>query len=134
IAVKDSETFGNWLKKFGPEKIILGADVVDGHIAISGWQEQSEIELFDFLEDYSKQSVCYVICTDVSKDGLLAGPAIGLYQQIINHFPKLKLIASGGVTTIEDINKLKAMGVYGVIIGKAIYEGNITLKELSTFI
>lgn len=134
IAVNDPEIFGNWLKKYGPEKIILGADVKEGKIAISGWQEQSEMGLFDFLEHYSNQSACYVICTDVSKDGLLAGPAIGLYQQILDRFPQLKLIASGGVTTIEDVDRLKTMGAYGVIIGKAIYEGNISLNELSRFI
>ena len=133
IAVKDPEMFQNWVKNHGPEKIILGADVKSGYIAISGWQERSETKLFDFLEYYTQRSIKYVICTDVSKDGLLAGPAIELYKKIIQQFPDLYLIASGGVTTLRDLDKLKSIGVSGVIIGKAIYEGKITLKELNEF-
>jgi phosphoribosylformimino-5-aminoimidazole carboxamide ribotide isomerase len=134
IAVKQPPIFESWLTTYGPEKIILGADVKDGKIAISGWQEQSEYELFDFLETYTQKGVEYVICTDISKDGLLQGTALDLYQQIKTEFPELQLIASGGVSTVEEVEKLQDIGCYGAIIGKAIYEGKITLKDLQAFI
>ena len=133
IAVKHPDLFENWLKEWGSEKIILGADVKDGQIAVSGWQESSDRELFRFLEDYKAKGVNYVICTDVSKDGLLQGPSTGLYEQIIQRFPDLKLVASGGVSSIEDLKELKAINCWGAIIGKAIYEGRISLKELADF-
>lgn len=133
VAVKQAPLFSQWLSKYGSEKIILGADVKDGHIAVSGWEESSERELFSFLEDYHQKGVQYVICTDVSKDGLLQGPSTALYQQIIRQFPELKLIASGGVAGLNDLRELKAAGCWGAIIGKAIYEGRISLQELSKF-
>ena len=134
IAVKKPAVFEAWLKTYGPEKIILGADVKEGKIAISGWQEQSEYELFSFLKDYTEKGIEYVICTDISKDGLLQGTALDLYQQIKAAFPALKLIASGGVSTIEEVEKLHEIGCYGAIIGKAIYEGKIVLKDLQAYI
>ena len=133
IAVKQPDLFEKWLKEWGSEKIILGADVKEGQIAVSGWQESSDRELFRFLEDYKAKGVNYVICTDVSKDGLLQGPSTGLYEQIIQRFPDLKLVASGGVSGIEDLKELKAINCWGAIIGKAIYEGRISLKELADF-
>lgn len=133
IAVKNPALFEAWLKEWGSEKIILGADVKEGQIAVSGWQESSDRELFRFLEDYKAKGVSYVICTDVSKDGLLQGAATELYEQIIAQFPELKLIASGGVAGMKDLKALKETGCWGAIIGKAIYEGRITLKELAEF-
>lgn len=133
VAVKNPSLFQSWLQIYGAEKIILGADVKEGKIAVSGWQEQSELELFDFLEDYISKGVSYVICTDISKDGLLQGTALSLYQEIKERFSDLKLIASGGVTTITELEKLQEIGCFGAIIGKAIYEGKISLKELMVF-
>lgn len=133
IAVKQPALFEEWLKRWGAEKIILGADVKDGQIAVSGWQESSDRELFRFLEDYLAKGVQYVICTDVSKDGLLQGPSTPLYRQIIERFPELYLIASGGVAGIQDLRELKEAGCRGAIIGKAIYEGRISLQELAKF-
>lgn len=130
VAVKQPDLFLGWLEKYGNERIILGADVKEGKIAVSGWKEQSELELFAFLEDYLAKGVQYAICTDVSKDGLLQGSALELYTRIRERFPELKLIASGGVTTLEEIEKLRELGCFGAIIGKAIYEGKISLKEL----
>ncbi len=133
IAVKNSTLFSSWIKKFGTEKIILGADCKSAMIAISGWQETTEISVFNLIEDYLKQGIQYCICTDVAKDGLLQGPSFELYQEIQTKFPTLKLIASGGVTSVEDIEKLNDMGMYGAIIGKAFYEGRIKLEDLRRF-
>jgi phosphoribosylformimino-5-aminoimidazole carboxamide ribotide isomerase len=130
VAVKDPELFLSWLERFGPERIILGADVKNGKIAVSGWEEESQEELLPFLERYLAAGVRYAICTDVSKDGLLAGSAKELYAQIRAEFPDLQLIASGGVTAIEEVEELREMGCFGAIIGKAIYEGRISLKDL----
>jgi len=131
IAVKNKDLFLNWLEKYGAERIILGADVLHGNIAIHGWQETADLPLNNFLEDYTKKGIQYAICTDVSKDGLLEGTALDLYREIRAQFPDLQLIASGGVTTIQDVYELEKIGCFGVIIGKAIYEGRIDLKELS---
>lgn len=133
VAVKNPDLFLSWLKKYGAERIILGADFKDGKIAVSGWKESSELELFDFLKDYVKKGVQYTISTDVSKDGLLQGSAVDTYQQIREELPELKLIASGGVTTMAELEKLREVGCFGAIIGKAIYEGKISLQELSNF-
>jgi phosphoribosylformimino-5-aminoimidazole carboxamide ribotide isomerase len=130
IAVKDPELFLSWLQKYGSEKIILGADVKNGKIATNGWQEESDIELLDFLEIYLEGGIEYVICTDISKDGLLQGSAVDLYAKIKNEFPKIKLIASGGVVSIEELEKLKELEMHGAIVGKAIYEGKIKLEDL----
>ncbi len=134
IAVKNNEIVLQWIKKYGAEKIILGADVKKEMIAITGWQETSELNLFNFLEDYTKAGIKYSICTDISKDGMLKGTSIELYQKIADKFPKLNLVASGGVTNIEELDKLKKMGIYGAIIGKAIYENRISLKELEKYV
>jgi len=133
VAARDPGLFLAWLERYGPEKIILGADVRDGRIAVSGWQEETERELFDFLGHYLEQGIRYSICTDISKDGLLEGSALDLYRQIRERFPDLRLIASGGVTTLEELEKLRDAGCFGAIIGKAIYEGRISLKELQNF-
>ncbi len=134
IAVKNTEMFSGWISKFGADKIILGADCKSAMIAISGWQETTEISVFKLIEDYLKKGIQYCICTDVAKDGLLQGPSFELYQEIQTKFPTLKLIASGGVTSIEDIEKLNDMKMYGAIIGKAFYEGRIKLEDLKKFL
>ena len=134
IAVRQPDTFLSWLDQYGSEKIILGADARDRKIAVHGWQEQTEWDVLDFIEHYYNKGVEYVICTDVAKDGLLQGPSLKLYQDILKKLPKLKLIASGGVTTVDDLRKLKDAGLYGVIIGKALLEGRIKLAELAEFL
>lgn len=133
IAAKNPELVSSWLKDYGAEKIILGADVIDEKVAIHGWQEDSGLDLFPFLESYLNQGVRYCICTDVSKDGMLQGPSIELYQKVLKAFPNLKLIASGGVAEYSDLQELEDMGVYGAIVGKAFYEGRITLEQLANF-
>ncbi|MGB0932527.1 MAG: HisA/HisF-related TIM barrel protein, partial [Chitinophagales bacterium] len=127
IAVKNQELFLEWLEEYGSEKIILGADVRNAQIAVGGWQEQTDLDLFDFLQFFVAKGIQYVICTDISKDGMMAGPAFDLYQQILTQFPKIDLIASGGVSNNEDIKRLEEMNLYGVIVGKAIYEGTVEL-------
>ena len=122
-----------WLDKYGAEKIILGADVKDEMIAVSGWQENSSINLFGFLKDYVAHGIQYVICTDIAKDGMLQGSSISLYKKILQQFPSLKLIASGGVSDLNELNVLSETGLHGAIIGKAIYEGRISLVDLSKF-
>ena len=134
VAVKNPELFLGWLERYGPERIILGSDVRDGKVAVSGWQEQSELELFAFLEDFLQKGIQYSICTDISKDGRLEGTALSLYKDILGRFPALKLIASGGVTSVEEVTALREAGCYGAIIGKAIYEGHIRLQELEKFL
>lgn len=134
IAVKKPEVFERWLVKYGPEKIILGADVLHGKIAISGWQEDSAWGLVAFLEKYLAKGIKYVISTDVSKDGVLAGPATDLYGDMSSKFPSLKIIASGGVANMDDIYELDKLPLHGVIVGKAIYERRISLKEIEEFV
>ena len=133
IAVKNRALVYEWMETFGAEKIILGADVIDEKIAICGWQEDSGIDLMGFLTEYLNKGIRYCICTDVSKDGMLQGPSFALYQKIIKEFPELRLIASGGVAQLKDLKKLEVMGCYGTIVGKAYYEGNISLEELAAF-
>jgi phosphoribosylformimino-5-aminoimidazole carboxamide ribotide isomerase len=130
IAVKNPDTFLSWLNQYGSEKIILGADAKDKKIAVTGWLEDTDCQLLDFLADYINKGVSQVICTDIAKDGMLQGPSTALYQEILAQHPALWLIASGGVSNMRDIQALDAAGVPAVIFGKAIYEGNITLKEL----
>lgn len=134
IAVKNRELFIRWLELYGGDRIILGADVEDEKIKISGWQEESKNYLLDFLNDYQEKGIKYVICTDISRDGLLQGPSIDLYKRIRDEFPELKLIASGGVTSMQDLEKLLSLGMAGAIIGKAIYEGRIKLSDLASFL
>ena len=133
IAVKNRELVYMWLNKFGGDKIILSADVKNEMIAISGWMENSSIALSDFISDYLAQGIRYVTCTDISTDGMLSGPNTGLYERMLAQFPALKLIASGGVSGMDDLKKLREIGVEGVIVGKAIYERRVTLKELQEF-
>jgi phosphoribosylformimino-5-aminoimidazole carboxamide ribotide isomerase len=132
IAVTNPDKIAGWIQEFGTEKIILSADVKDEKIAISGWQENSLIEITDFLKDYIRKGIEYVTCTDIGTDGMLTGPNIDLYKKILLTFPQLNLIASGGVSNLEDIIELKQIGVDGVIVGKAIYEERITLDELAS--
>ncbi|VXD10845.1 1-(5-phosphoribosyl)-5-[(5-phosphoribosylamino)methylideneamino]imidazole-4-carboxamide isomerase [Marinoscillum sp. 108] len=132
IAVSDKEEVKKWIEEFGPDKIILGADVLDGKVMVSGWQESSGEELMDFLNYYVQLGIQYVICTDISKDGVLAGPSFELYEAIQLRFPALHLIASGGVSGKDDLIRLKRQGLYGAIVGKAFYEGRLTLEELTT--
>lgn len=134
IAVKNPELFESWIERYGPEKIILGADVLNGKIAISGWQEDSSWELDAFLNKYIAKSIKYVISTDVSKDGVLEGPSIDLYADMSIEFPRLEIIASGGVASMKDIFELDQFPLHGVIVGKAIYENRISLKEIENFL
>lgn len=134
IAVKNRNLFFEWVDKFGPEKIILGADVNQKKIAISGWLEITELNIFDFLDDYLRNGVKKVLCTDISRDGMLNGTSVDLYEEISNKFSNIELIASGGVTSINEIDVLQKMNVSGVIIGKAIYEGKIKLDDLKRFL
>jgi len=134
IAVKNPDVFSSWITKFGGEKIILGADVKDEKIAVGGWLETTDLDLFDFVKSYLQLGISKVICTDISKDGMLQGPAIELYKKMLKSQPKMYLIASGGVSSMHDIELLHEAAVPAVITGKAIYEGRIKLKELSQFI
>lgn len=131
VAVTNPEKTTAWIDRFGTEKIILSADVKDEKIAISGWQENSSIAITDFLKDYIRKGIEYVTCTDISTDGMLTGPNIDLYKKILLSFPQLNLIASGGVSNMDDLYELKQIGVDGVIVGKAIYEERIRLDELA---
>ncbi|MFS4415231.1 1-(5-phosphoribosyl)-5-[(5-phosphoribosylamino)methylideneamino]imidazole-4-carboxamide isomerase [Maribacter sp. 2307ULW6-5] len=134
IAVKDPGTFTGWIDTYGAHKIILGADAMDQKVAVSGWQEESKEALLPFIQGYLKKGIEYVICTDISKDGMLQGPSFGLYQKIMAQTTGIKLIASGGISTFDELPKLAEIGCEGVIIGKAIYENRISLKQLETYI
>ncbi|HEY3370558.1 MAG TPA: 1-(5-phosphoribosyl)-5-[(5-phosphoribosylamino)methylideneamino]imidazole-4-carboxamide isomerase [Prolixibacteraceae bacterium] len=134
IAVKDRETFLHWIEIYGADKIILGADAKDKMIAVSGWQEVSELSILEFIESYTSMGIQQVISTDIARDGMLTGPSIDLYKEIMAQFPNLGLIASGGIATMKDIYELDEMGIPGVITGKAIYENRISLAEISKFI
>ena len=130
IAVTDPESVGLWIEKYGAERIVLGADVRDGKISINGWKEDSALELMPFLEGYRKQGLQHVLCTDISKDGMLQGPNTALYKSIMAQWPDCRLIASGGVSSKEDIRALDEAGIPAVVFGKAIYEGRIDLASL----
>jgi len=138
IAVKNKPVFESWITKFGAEKIILGADFYPdnsgGKIATNGWQEESTLELIPFISDYQQKGIQYVICTDISKDGMLQGPSFEVYKNILAEVKPLKLIASGGISTFDELPKLAELDCEGVIIGKAIYENKISLKQLENFI
>ena len=135
IAVKDRETFLGWLENYGAEKIILGADANNEKVAVSGWQEESDLELIPFVQQYQSEGIQYVICTDISKDGMLQGPAFQMYKKMLSQTKKgLNLIASGGISTFDELPKLAEIGCEGTIIGKAIYEGKISLKQLEHYI
>ena len=130
IAVTQPALFMSWIEKYGAERLILGADVRNGKISINGWKEDSEEDLLPFLRKYIDAGVSHVLCTEISKDGTLQGPATELYQQVMKEYPRLHLIASGGVSSMDDIKTLDAAGIPAVVFGKAIYEGRINLKEL----
>jgi phosphoribosylformimino-5-aminoimidazole carboxamide ribotide isomerase len=130
IAVKNPKLLLSWLQKYGAERIILGADVLDGIVRINGWANPTEIKLFDFLTNYRWHGFQYVLCTDISKDGMMQGSSIELYESIMKQFPEVKLIASGGVSSLEEIRQLEKIGCYGVVLGKAIYENQINIKDL----
>ncbi len=130
LAVKNPELIKQWIDQYGPAKIILSADVKDGKIAVHGWQDQSEIALNSFIQDYLGHGIEWITCTDISKDGQLSGASVELYKEILSQFPAIKLIASGGVDSLENVEALQDIGCYGAIVGKAIYEQKITLEDL----
>lgn len=134
IAVKNTKLFENWIKKYGSDKIILGADANNGKIAVSGWLEESEEDLIPFIQMYQAKGIEHVICTDIAKDGMLQGPSFELYKEILSQCMNVKLIASGGISAFKELPKLAQIGCEGVIIGKAIYENRISLKELENYI
>ena len=134
VAVKDPALMLGWLERYGTERIILGADARDGFIAVSGWEQTSDLEIFTFVRDYNTKGIQYVVCTDISKDGMLQGPSFDLYDRLIKGLPEIKLVASGGVSKLEDLPRLADMGCDGVIIGKAIYENRISLEALTKWI
>lgn len=134
LAVKSPDTFAAWLQHFGADKFLLGADVKQEKIAVSGWLETTDIWIYDFIQDYLSKGVQQIFCTDVSKDGKLEGPATDLYRSLKEKFPELHLIASGGVAELDDVFALREVGCAGVIIGKAIYENRISLKDLKLLI
>ncbi len=133
VAVKNPELFESWLMQYGGERIILGADARQEKVAVSGWEEDTALFVYDFVHAYMEKGIRYAISTDVAKDGLLQGPSLDLYKNLQEKCPGLHIIASGGVSDQNDLEKLAAMNLYGVIVGKAIYEGRISLKALGTF-
>lgn len=134
IAIKNPNAFEQWILKYGADKIILGADANNRKVAVSGWLEESNQDLIPFVERYMAKGILQVICTDIAKDGMLEGPSFELYEEILSTVPKIQLIASGGISEFEELPKLAALGCEGTIIGKAIYEGKISLKQLEQFI
>ncbi len=134
IAIKQPEVFKSWIQQYGADKIILGADAMNEKVAISGWLEESNKEVIPFIQNYQQEGIQYVICTDISKDGMLEGPSFELYQRILEQTKDLKLITSGGISTFDELPKLAELGCEGTIIGKAIYEGRISLKQLEGYI
>ena len=134
IALKQPQEFLSWLAEYGAERIILGADCQNRRIAAQGWLEQSEQEVLPFVADYQAKGLDYVICTDIAKDGMLAGPSFELYAELLAHCPGIKLIASGGIHSLADLDRLQALGCEGAIIGKALFEGHISLKDLSAWV
>ena len=134
IAVTDPEMFLGWLTEYGPDRIILGADARKGKIAVSGWEEDSDMDLIPFIADYHKKGIRYVISTDIEKDGMLGGPSNELYASIRSELPEIALIASGGISRFDELPRLAEIGCEGVIIGKAIYENRISLEQLERYI
>jgi phosphoribosylformimino-5-aminoimidazole carboxamide ribotide isomerase len=130
MAVKNEEVFSDWLEQYGAGRFFLGADVKDEKIAIGGWLETTDIWVYDFMERYVRKGVNNIFCTDVSKDGLLEGPSVDLYKTLVQQFPDIYFVASGGVSSMEDLEKLKEIGCKGAIVGKAIYEGRVNIADL----
>ena len=133
IAVSEPELVLEWLEKFGSEQLILGADAKNRRIATHGWEQDSGLDVIDFIKEYAQKGFKYVLCTDVAKDGMLAGPSLELYYEILEQLPELSLVASGGVTTMDDIYQCAELGCTAAIIGKAIYENKLSLKELERY-
>ncbi|WP_020532017.1 HisA/HisF-related TIM barrel protein [Flexithrix dorotheae] len=133
LAIKNKNLFTSWLISYGRQKVVLSADALDRKIQIKGWQKKTDIDLLDHIEYYFERSIQYVKCSDVSRDGLLQGSSIDIYKDILKKFPELKLFASGGVSSLDEIKALEEVGVHGVIVGKAIYEEQITLSEIHQF-
>lgn len=133
LAVKNRVVFEEWIERFGANAFMLGADVFEEKIAIGGWIEKTDIDVYEFIQSYMNKGIAQIFCTDIQKDGKLAGPSIDLYKRIIEKFPALQLIASGGVSKMEDLHTLRTIGCAGAIVGKAIYENRITLEELARF-
>lgn len=134
IAVKNSDRFESWINTYGSDRIVLGADANERMIATQGWKEHSDLNVLSFIKDYAQKGITYVICTDIAKDGMLQGPSFDLYQEILELTPDIKLIASGGISTFDELPQLAELGCEGVIIGKAIYENRISLKTLEHYI
>ena len=134
MAVKEADVFSDWILRYGPDHFFLGADVKQEKITVSGWLEQTDIWVYDFIEKYMQKGLNRIFCTDVSKDGALEGPSLELYGNIVKKFPALHFVASGGVSSADDLYQLEEAGCKGVIIGKAIYEGRIMLEELKSFV
>jgi phosphoribosylformimino-5-aminoimidazole carboxamide ribotide isomerase len=134
IAVMERDLFQDWLFAYGPDKIILGADVKEGMIAVSGWTEVTDISLGDFLNFYKCMGIKNVLCTDIAKDGMMQGSSVDLYRQMVKDYPSMKIIASGGISSVEEIRNLDEAGVSGAIIGKSLYEGKIKLDDLQQFL
>lgn len=134
IAVKNRTIFEKWIAQYGSDKIILGADANNEKVAVSGWLEDSNEDLIPFIQDYQNKGIQYVICTDIAKDGMLEGPSFDLYAKILEQAAGIKLIASGGISTFDELPKLAELGCEGTIIGKAIYEGRISMKQLEEYI
>jgi len=130
IAARQPEVLEAWLEEFGAETFILGADAKQGKIAVGGWLEKTELDLVEFIAAWEQRDISTVLCTAIERDGMLSGPDFSLYSQLMTRFPQLNLIASGGVSNAADLDRLNEMGMYGVVVGKAIYEGKITLEEL----
>jgi phosphoribosylformimino-5-aminoimidazole carboxamide ribotide isomerase len=133
LAVKDPETVYEWIQTYGVDRFVIGADVKNGKISINGWKEEGDQELYDFINQYKSIGVRNILCTDISRDGMLKGPATGLYVSILNHFPDLNLIASGGISSADDIRSLNENGIPSVIFGKAFYEGRVRFEDLYEF-
>lgn len=131
LAAREPETFLEWLEIYGPQRLILGADAKNGFIAVSGWQEETSLPIMDFIGKMHEKGVLFVVCTDIAKDGMLSGPSVVLYQEILKSYPKLHLVASGGVSNMDDLHSLRNAKLDGAIVGKALYEGRISLTELS---
>jgi len=133
MAIKEPQLFMDWMKRYGPENFILGADVWDESVMIHGWLEPSELRLFELVEKYMQHGLKYLTCTDIKADGMMKGPNFNLYDKLKNRFPDLKITANGGISSLEDLTKLKALGIYGAIVGKAIYENELSLEGLKSF-
>lgn len=134
VAVNNPDLFNKWIKEYGPQKIILGADIKNGSIAINGWKDETKKSIYSFLEHYISLGIINILCTDITKDGTLSGPAYNLYTEILRRFPEINLIASGGVSSNEDIIKLDKLGVKAVVFGKAYYEHKIDIKTLMQYV